>query len=494
MKLITGKARPCGESEGARLPIRLIKTGAFAALCLLCDGLSGNVRAQGNNPLNIDVRRSLAITDLELLEGFPLARTMDQLAAMSGVPGLTGIDIFRQWWKTQLEAPVPGDGLPHCDDEMIGGVSSINGYPYDCRPSPHEGRHASCSSFDDPDCSYVPIGLFNRFDLASPDGALCGEYRIIYAKVNDPPVNTDRNLLIFEGAVPNPNPQDALQGCRPLLEQWANLSQIQSKKARATLLEKLYFDGFGQAIPAIVQPAHYGDNPQGWGQIRTNQFMGFTEVTPRVWTLREFKLQSECGEGGCSLTVVPVPDAVNAFGPLFAEGSPLPQKAAFDAFFPTQVATLAADSIAGIAMQDDQAFDSAQSHSSGSSEMRYNEHFGPGALHTAISAELTPLGLENVLTPEQIVARAQAMTCAGCHQLSNGADLGDNLIWPASLRFTHVTELETETVNGSARYLISDALIQAFLPHRKQIMEDFLTGVPLPQVPPGLPIGGRPVH
>jgi hypothetical protein len=42
--------------------------------------------------------------------------------------------------------------------------------------------------------------------------------------------------------------------------------------------------------------------------------------------------------------------------------------------------------------------------------------------------------------------------------------------------------------------VISPALVLNFLPHRKLIMESFLTGSPLPIVRPGLPIGGRAVH
>jgi hypothetical protein len=59
--------------------------------------------------------------------------------------------------------------------------------------------------------------------------------------------------------------------------------------------------------------------------------MGFAVVTPRVWTLREFKLQRDCAGGGgsaCQLRVKPVPDGVNAYGPLLSASSTLPQKAA----------------------------------------------------------------------------------------------------------------------------------------------------------------------
>jgi hypothetical protein len=216
-----------------------------------------------------------------------------------------------------------------------------------------------------------------------------------------------------------------------------------------------------------------------------------------VWTLREFKLQSDCSGGGgsaCRLVVTPVPDGVNAFGPLLSATSALPQKADFDAFFPSQVSSLAGASISAIGMGVPEAFNSAQSHNSGPShEMDYPLHFaGPSALRSAIEAELARLG--SSLSADEIVLRAQAMTCAGCHKLSDRVSLGGDLTWPASLGFTHISERQSETVNGKQRFVISPALIDEFLPHRKAIMEAFLTGQPLPPVPAGRPVGGRSVH
>lgn len=451
------------------------------------------------NRLDIDARRSLAITDIDVLQRFPFERVMNQLANLSGVPGLTGIELFQQWWDTQApasEALFPD--APHCDDQLTSGAPSLNGYPYDCRSAPHEARHAQCASLSDPDCAYRPIGLFNRFDLAAQDGSHCGEYRIVYAKEIGVLDALDRNLIIFEATVPNPAPYSGLNGCRPIVERWAQLSNLNNAQARGNLLEQMYFDGAGAAIPAIIQPAHFGDNAQGLGQIRTNQFMGFHSVSPRVWTLREFKLERDCSGGGgsaCRMLVVPAPAAVNAFGPLLDPNSALPLKSAFDVFFPSQVSALSASTISGLGMQVPELFNSAQSHSSGpSNEMNYSLHFGagPSALRTAVDVQLAALG--SALTADDIVARAQAMTCAGCHKLSDNKNLGGGLTWPASLSFVHVTERQTEVVNGTERYLISPALVDHFLPHRKQLLEDFLTGTPRPPVPPGLPIGGRAVH
>jgi hypothetical protein len=110
---------------------------------------------------------------------------MDQLVEQSGVKGLTSLDLFHQWWDTQN--PHPGLGLgPHCTDQVDGsGNPILNGFPYACRPGPAEGGQITSNPFEDPDTNadaYIPIGLFNRFDLAPSAGTHCGEYRIVYAK------------------------------------------------------------------------------------------------------------------------------------------------------------------------------------------------------------------------------------------------------------------------------------------------------------------------
>lgn len=456
----------------------------------------GRAYAQASPPAMIDARRSLAVTELPILQDFSLQRVMDQLAALSGNAGLTGIQLFRQWWDTQNRKNPQAAAGPHCDDTTNAGVPSINGYPYDCRATPHEGRQATCTSFTDAECQYVPIGLFNRFDLAPVDGSHCGEYRIVYAHQKGVSNPLDRNLLIFEATLPNPSPQTGLLGCMPIAQFWANLSNQPKVSARADALERFYFDGLNATVPAVVRPEHYGAGPSGVGQIRTNQFMGFSAADPKVWTLREFKLRRTCPS--CTLQVVPVPDAVNPFGPLFAASGSLAQKPTFDGTFPGQVAALASGSLAGISMLLAPAFDSAQSHASNSTEMEYLQHFaGASALRDAIQAQLTTLG--STLTPDDIVARAQAMSCAGCHRLNNGATnlglaVGGGLVWPPSLGFTHVSERETETVAGVQRFRISAALTSSFLPHRADILGKFTRGEPLPPVPPGRPIGGRVTH
>jgi len=440
----------------------------------------------------IDVRRSLAVTEQSILSRFSLQRVLTQLAAQSNVPGLTATALFQQWWDTQNPAPgiYPG---PHCDDTVTSPLgSTINGYPYLCRNGA-EGAQATCDPFAaNSPCAYIPIGLFNRYDQAPENGAHCGEYRIVYAKASGIASTSDRNLLIFEAALPNPHPTTGLAGCRLIVDTWANLTPENDIQARAAALEAFYFVGQGAVAP-VISIGNFGDNALGAGQIRSNQFSN----TTTGWSLREFKLLRTCSGSSCSsMRFVPVTDKNNSFGPLFDANSTLATAPAFVSFFPSQVANLKGTSIPGLDIATPDSFNTAQSQASGvtADEMRYPLQFGVAAspLRTALQTQLTNLG--SALTPDDIVARAQALSCAGCHRLSNNVALGGGLIWPASLGFTHVTERATEVVGGETRFVLSDALLNQFLPARKAIFEDCLGNRPRPPRGPFHPLSGSSTH
>ena len=438
----------------------------------------------GVQPITLDARRSLAVTDRPILDRFSFQRVLDQLVADSGVPGLTSVALFQQWWDTQNPAEIPGPA-PHCNDvvdPVLG--TTLNGYPYFCRPYPSEGYQSSCDPFTQPSaCSYVPIGLFNRFDLAPEDGSHCGEYRVVFAKESGIAATNERNLLIFEATLMNPTPEKGLKGCKKIVDVWSDLSKEPDIEKRADVLEEFYFEGINGG-PPVISAAHFGDNALGVGQVRTNQFV----ITTSGWSLREYKLLD--GQ------FVPHSNRNNPFGGLFEPGSEHAQAAAFRASFADQVASLAGASLDAVNMDSPSQFDSGQSQASGTTaaEMRYLERlgYGPSDLRTAIQDKLTALG--STLTPDEIALRAQAMSCAGCHRLNNDVAIGGGLTWPSALGFVHVSERETESVDGVTRQRISDALVNEFLPHRKVVVEDFLNNKPRPSKGPKCPIGGRHSH
>jgi hypothetical protein len=318
---------------------------------------------------------------------------------------------------------------------------------------------------------------------------------VVFAKESGrfPDGNQDRLLLIFEAALQNSHLNQGIRGCQKFVRAWAELSEELDQDARREQLEEFYFDGYQEFDP-VISYENFGDNPLSAGQVRTNQFV--QPDPPRMWNLREFKLQKDCSQG-CKLRFVPVSDKVNPFGPLFDPTSAHPNAASFQSNFLAQVARLSGANPNAIGMNSSDVFNSGQSLATSlSDETNYPANFGTAAspFRTAIQNQLTAIG--STLTPDNIVARAQVTACAGCHRFSNNANLGGPITWPASLGFTHVSERDAdlETVSGVTRFKISDALVSLLLPHRKQLVEDYLNDVPHPAKPPKDPIGGRWVH
>ncbi|QSQ25568.1 hypothetical protein JY651_11815 [Pyxidicoccus parkwayensis] len=416
--------------------------------------------------ITVDPRRSLVVTDQTILSGFSFSLLMSELVSSSGV-ATTELDLFQRWWDTARPSPGLSAGNAHCDTT---GIANMNGFPYTC--SRKEGDQALVDPFTNPTTNlnaYIPVGLFNRFDLASVRGANCGEYRIAYAKRSGISNGLDRNLLIFEAVLPNPNPSAGLEGCRPVANFWADLTNDADPVSRASKLRTFYFIGLPGFMP-VVHIDNYGNRTTGTtGQVRTNQFMQAN------WLLREFKIRKECRSlSPCTLRFIPTTVKTNPGGTLFNPASVHPEAATFqNSSFPAQVSRLAVNDINTFTMFTTDIHNSGQSDEQSATENHYVNNFGVGAstFRTNIQTQLTALG--SALTPDNIVARAQSQSCAGCHQFSNGANLGGGIIWPASLRFTHVSE-QTETGPDGLRHRISPALTNVFIPHRKAVFETFL--------------------
>jgi len=410
-------------------------------------------------PAVVDVRRSLAVTDQVITSTFSLGAVLDQLATQSGVAGMTGLQLFTQLWDTQNTAANGITQGPHCDDN--GGT--LNGFPYQCRLV--EGNQAFNAAAEI--ANYSAIGLYNRFDLASPGGADCGEYRMVFGR----PAGPGRAFIIFEAVLPNPTPSLGLEGCRPVASFWANLTGNNDAAARATALHDFYFTGLSGFLP-VIHIDNYGNTglSRPTGQVRTNDILQFP------WLLHEFKLQIQ---SPTSVLFVPVTVNTNPFGDLFNAASTNSQAAAFqNTFFPSQVAALAVSDINLFNYDVPDNFNTGQSNSQVPGGLDdYAAHFNPASQFAAnIQAQLTAIG--SALTPANIVTRAEALSCAGCHQLSNGASLGGGLPnWPSSTGFVQSSEF-TENGPDGLRFVISDALTSVFLPHRAQVLQTFLNRLP----------------
>jgi hypothetical protein len=419
--------------------------------------------------VNVDVRRSLMVTEVNVLRrAVSLREVMGKLANDSGINGLTPRRLWAQWWDTQNANPGIGPG-PHCDDRVDSmGNPILNGFPLDCPRN--EGSEVSSNPFDPSQPGfYYPIALVNRLDLAPEDGANCGEYRVVFAR--DPAAGNGRNFLIFEAMLPNPNPDCGIDGCRGIATFWAKLSRVDDPAIRARMLHDFYFEGLpAQGVSPVIDARNYGP---GAGQIRTNQFM--SGPNSQEWQLREFKLaltQTQT-QGIRSLQFVPVSTKTNPWGELFSEQFQSPLTIPFMRHYVTQVDELDADHVTELAYSIPNQFNSGQSTEQSFSESDYPNHFSSsGFFANRIQARLNRIG--STLTPDETVKRARTQSCAGCHQLSNNDALGNGLVWPASLGFVHIHEQLTDQINGTDHFRISPALADVFLPHRERMFESFL--------------------
>jgi len=421
-------------------------------------GIGMDEQALVTRTVTVDPRRSLAVTDSAILSDFSLKAVLDQLAAQSGISGLTGTQLFKQLWDTQNPTASAKTTGPHCDT-----IAPLNGYPYGCRQA--EGAQALSPEIEIE--KYDAIGLFNRFDLAPATGEDCGEYRIVFAREAD---GTKRNLLIFEAVLANPH--TSIEGCRPVANFWAQLSSNSDVTSRKNALVDFYFKGLKGFVPVIhfENLGTLGNGRSTTGQIRTNQFM------QSPWTLREFKLQKSCGTS-CSMLFQPVTDKTNPFSNLFAPNSSEALAAEFqNTFFPSQVGNLAKNNVNTFGYSVPDKFNTGESNAA-STDLYVSKFNASSPLASNIQTQLNNIG--SSLTPSNIVARAQALSCAGCHQLSNGQSLGGGLTWPSSLGFVHITERQTETGPDGPRFLISPALTGTFLPQRQAVLESYVSSPPI---------------
>lgn len=453
--------------------IRSDRGGLGAELSLDGSALSSAETSSAAAAVVVDPRKALIVTDRSILADFTFSAVMDKLVASSAVTGLTRLQLYRQWWDTQAVKPGLGLGA-HCNDVLVGGTPALNGFKYDCPRA--EGAQATQDPFTNPTGpqGYTPLALVNRFDLAPGTGAHCGEYRVVFGRNSGLSNRLQRNFIIFEAVLPNPRSDLGIEGCRPVLNFWASQAGKSATERRAQL-KAFYFTGLTGFSP-VIHPANYGDaTGRPTGQVRTNQFLQFN------WMLREFQMKKTCTTTTtgttCAMRFVPVTDKVNPFAGLFSPTSTHSLAPAFRTALVNAVPSLAVNDINRFNYAVSNSFNSGQSDSQDFSQT-YNVTFGtgPSTLRSELQTKLT--SIRSTLTPDQIVARAEALSCAGCHQLSNGASLGGGLVWPQSLGFVHVSE-QTETGPDGPRSQISPALTSTFLPRRKAVMEGILNRLPL---------------
>lgn len=426
---------------------------------------------------NVDPLRSLAVTEKVILDRFPLQRVMSTLVGRASVQN-TDKDVYNRWWDTQTTtASARFTDVAHCNS------NAGSSFPTECPRPESVFSNPLRDPFNATTPDFIPIGLFNRFDLTPKNGAHCGEYRIVYGM--RPGTFSGRDFIIFEGALPNPTPSAGVAGCCYVAQFWADLSADADINSRATKLENFYFNGLavtnGPTYNPVVQPTNYGMGSPAQGQIRTNQFMN-----NQNWNLREFKLQRVCtttttgsedtSTTTCKLLVAPTTVKDNPHDSLFVSGtSPTFE----DDFVNNQLPKLTragtgllttpdtVDRISAIGMSTLGQFDTGDAPDFPANN-NYPLKLGTtSAFAVRVSNQLAGTGL----AVAHVSQRARTQSCMGCHQHSNGAAVAPGLTWPFSLGFTHVSE---NLDPGTQSYPISQALSGTFLVHRKRVLEKYL--------------------
>lgn len=436
----------------------------------------------------IDVNRdkNLIVHEQSLLgsnnSDISLLRFFNQLADTSNEGGLTGVQLFRQFWDAQ-NTPTEISVSPNCGDETLadGVTPSTNGFPVVCNRAEGNRIRGNDAQVLAEMASYFPIAAINRLDLQSADLSDCGEHRMIFARGNSN--GFGRNFLIAEARIANPIPGEA-RGCLPIINFWLSLENQASNEAVVEKIEAAYFDGV-ENFPAIFSIDHF---IEGSGQIRTNQF-----ITPQ-WMLKEYKLAHDCSDNSCILRATPVSVKENPFGPLFDgnlgnSSSEFAQRAQdFQQNFLDNIDSLSDNNLGSFGIKTADVFNNGQSHASGQTlENDFNTHFNNGQnsaffnqLNASMTSRLDANG--NPLSTQQLLNRATALTCGGCHQPSSFRLSSANAIgamrlpngdvinrWPASAGFVHVSEFPFNGV-----FTLSSALTTVFLPIRESVLVNYL--------------------
>jgi hypothetical protein len=419
---------------------------------------------------DINTDRSLMIHDQATLNAANISladiftRFAEQLSEENPADPIDGNTLFSRMWDAQNSAETSlGTGATPCEPQHLGDAT-------DC-PRTEATQAADPALFLS---RYVPIAMVNRLDLRDRLGhEHCGEARMIFALPGD---LGGRNFLIFEAEMPNPLPGNEA-GCLPIAQFWHQLSTVDSAAVRGQRLRDFYLNG----LPARdVQPVFTIDNfTSENGQIRTNQFSDFAQG----WNLKEYKISTDAAFS--TLEIVTVKN--NPMASLFdmANGTEFLQQ-----FSNGALSLVGGISFISMPAYDDR-FNNIESHASGN--ISENQLRGPfeGSRGSQFEDRIL-VSLSNVrsnLNVEQVINRAVAMTCGGCHQpssfgLTDLDAVGPGLSWPNSAGFVHVDENAFDGI-----FPLSQALTDVFLPDRLEVLEAYLsTGAGTAPIEPVQPV------
>ncbi len=420
-----------------QLPTKHIKQAAMFTLAASILS-SAALYSASSQALEIDSERSLFIRDIAILEHFTLTETLQKLINDSADLSQTPQSLLDTW---------PVKTGPSCDS-----TQTFNGFP------------SRCASVTGDSSSYKAIALINRFDLAPSDGANCGEYRIAFTFEHPFGLggNNKRDFMIFESRLPNPTPQQGLEGCRPVVNFWAELSQLDNINERANRLHDFYFNGL-PGFSSVINVDNYRGGENGSGQIRFNERRSLRD---KNWEFFEFRTESTPGNINILRSTVKDTPSMS----LLDGSAPINLIQDFEVAvidgLSTQGEKLLARSMGTLSynlpnrlntgQRRNENFDEVGGGSSSAElgEQRFIKLFDPqGDFANDIQNQLNATGSQ--LSPTQVIARVNGLTCAGCH--SQGSDLGDPIdfkstgqnfeMLSAELEFSERVHIEAEHFN-----------------------------------------------
>lgn len=307
---------------------------------------------------------------------------------------------------------------------------------------------------------FKPVAIFGRFDLGNEKADSCGESRIVYWMEQAPVIG--RASVIVELHTPPVYDDRGKPSCVPIANFWGSLSTQSDPAVRAAMLDTFFFDGL-PGMPFAPASAR-GAGWDGPGQLRANNFVGNVQ-----WNLREAKWQGSCTGSSSNCTAgFAIADTKNSPSDrLFAKKHG--NAAAFEHWFLSKSVPKLAKAknvnelTLGNAFDFNELESISQPFADDPSSVLYKQA-ASAQFKADITAKLAEEG--STLTADNILDRATAMTCGGCHRISRNADLGGGVTFPSPTGFTHVNE------SGA----LSPALVNVFLPARLELLQSYLCG------------------
>lgn len=338
---------------------------------------------------------SVIVTDADILAASTI-NLYETLSLLSGVPEQmdSGLELYQQFWDAQRSREESQLGLPISCEPLA------NDFPTSCDgPSlgigPDNGRLAMDR--------YRLSAVVNRLDTHN-NWQDCGEHRLLFIYPSSEP-----HYLNFGARLPNPTPGD-IRGCRSVVAFWRELPDL-GKAQQAQSLRKFFYETLPEGARPAIAPEHFTGSDGSLFSIRS------LESGPYPISV---KLEKICDQA-CRYWWRVVPFRDSPYGPLFNlnNSSSLIYEITrqFQQWFPAHLDGLLTNNPVIIKSKTEEEFNHGHGLHYWSD---YLTQFGDQResefglrLQDAVQGKRNADG--SPITPENILARATATSCNGCH-------------------------------------------------------------------------------